>query len=148
MLTYRFMGENHKIRRERKNEPQHSSDVLFSLLKKANTPLGEQFIRWRLWNQWQEVVGAEIAAHTRPVQFIRGQLYVWVKSAARMQDLTFLAKPIIEKINQFGGKKWVKSIRFTLDRKSVPSPEESEERLLKFLSKTTPNEDSDPSRGR
>ncbi len=127
-------------------EPQLVADILFSVLKQKKTALGSQFIRWRLWNEWKDVVGAEIASHTVPVQFIRGELYVWVKSAARMQDLIFLVQPLREKINRFAGQNWVKYIRFTLDRRSVPMPEETESGLREFLAKTAPNEDEGPPR--
>lgn len=125
-------------------DPKPAGDVIFGILKQKKTALGSQFIRWRLWNQWSEVVGSEIAAHTVPVQYIRGELYVWVKSAARMQDLIFLAKPLKDKINKFAGQNWVKMIRFTLDRKAVPSSEEIASDLKEFLAKTAPNEDGEP----
>jgi len=133
----------------RKSELQTSAEILLGVLKKSNTPLGSQFVRWRLWSNWAEVVGNEMAKHTVPVSFISGDLYVWVKSAARMQELLFLVKPLREKINEFAGQRnWVKSIRFTLDRKSVPKPEETDSDLREFLAKTSPNEDGEPQPGR
>jgi len=78
-----------------------------------------------------------------PVAYDRGVLYVWVKSSPAMQQMTYFASMMREKINKFVGRAWIKSIRFTLDRKSVPLPEENDEGLRDFLAKQFPNEDVD-----
>lgn len=121
-----------------------AAQVLQTLLQSSKSPLSEQFIRWRLWNSWEDVVGPEIAKHTLPVSYLNGTLYVWVKSAARMQELTFLVRPILKKVNDFAGKKWIRSIRFTLDRKSVPRLEhDTAQEMRQFLSKSRTEKDSD-----
>ena len=124
----------------RKSHLSPVASVLQSLLQNSKSPLSEQFIRWRLWQKWDEVVGEEIAKHSMPVSYLDGTLYVWVKSAPRMQEMTFLVREIRKKINDFAGKYWVNSIRFTLDRKSCPLPQESAEGLRQFLDKETPKE--------
>lgn len=112
-----------------------AANVLQSLLQSSKSPLSEQFTRWRLWQDWETVVGAEMAKHSMPVGFLSSTLYVWVNSAARMQEMIFLVRPLRQKINQFAGKEWVSSIRFTLDRKLVQLPSESDESLRHFLTK-------------
>src|SRR5690606_34385998 len=114
----------------------------------GNSRLSEQFIRWRLWNSWTDVVGREIGARTLPVGLKGGILFIWVKNSVWMQELQFLAEPIREKINTFVGRKFAKEIRFTLDRKTVPRPEETESGLREFLSEELPNGDGEPRRGR
>lgn len=133
---------------KKSKKPVLASDVLQSLLQNGKSPLAEQFIRWRVWNSWAEIVGEQISKHTLPVSYLKGELYVWVDHPARMQELTFCVSELGFKINQFCGKKWVRRIRFTLDRKSVPKPEESEAGLRDFLSTKSPNEDGEPQRGR
>lgn len=135
------------MRDKKSKKPEAASDVLQSLLQNGKSALGEQFIRWRVWNSWGEIVGPQVAQHTLPVSFLKGELYVWVDHPARMQELTFCVVPIAKKINAFCGKRWVKKIRFTLDRKSVPKPEETAEDLRDFLSTKPPSEGGGPQRG-
>ena len=78
----------------RKSHLSPVASVLQSLLQNSKSPLSEQFIRWRLWQKWDEVVGEEIAKHSMPVSYLDGTLYVWVKSAPRMQEMTFLVREI------------------------------------------------------
>lgn len=111
-----------------------ASNVLQSLLSNGKSPMSEQFTRWRLWRHWDEVVGDTIAKHSCPVDFSKGRLYVWVSSSARMQEMRFLIGNIKDKINAYLGRDYVKFIQLTLDRKSVPSKEESQKAIKDFLS--------------
>lgn len=137
-----------KNRDREKGKLEAVGDLLQSLLQNSKSPLSDHFLRWRLWRSWDEIVGPEIAKSSMPVSFLQGELYVWVNHPARLQELTFCAGTILKKINKFGGRRWVRRIRFTLDRKSVPLLEESGEDLRDFLSKQLPNEDEGPQRGR
>jgi predicted nucleic acid-binding Zn ribbon protein len=100
------------------------SDVLQGLLENSKLPIAEQFTRWKLLRKWDEVVGPTLAPHTLPVSFQRGTLYIWVKSSAWMQQLAFAAAPLKDKINSYLGRQYVRRIRFTLDRRSVPEDNE------------------------
>ena len=80
-------------------------------------------------------MGEKIAKCTTPVGYLKGQLYIWVNHPTSMQDLTFMVGAIKDQINKFIGRRWVRSIRFTLDRKSVPQNAEMSEELRSFLSK-------------
>lgn len=119
---------------KRKNFTQ-AADLIHVMLQKSNNPLSHQFLRWKLWTQWEQVAGPSIAKNTSPVGYDKGVLYVWVKSAAWMQEMTFLQKPLKDKINIFAGKKWIHMVKFTLDRKSVPNLQEIDEGTRNFLSK-------------
>ena len=120
---------------KKSKQPQLASDVLQSLLQNSKSPLAEQFLRWKLWHSWDSVVGEKIAKHTTPVSYLKGQLYVWVDHPARMQELSFCTKELMYKINEFCGKRWVRRIRFTIDKKSVPQPEQAPEAMKDFISK-------------
>lgn len=120
-------------KKPRKSQLTAPADVLQALLQNSKSPLAEQFVRWRVWNSWPEVVGEEIAKHTLPVGYQKGTLYLYVNSAARMQELTFMCEHLIERINQYSNLRWVKYIRLTLDRRSVPKPEETSPELRDFL---------------
>ncbi len=121
-----------------------AEEVLQMLLQNSKSPLSNQFLRWRVWKDWKDLVGAQIASKCQPVGYHRRTLYIWVESSAWMQQLNFFSSQIKIKVNQYAGKEWVNSIRFTLDRKSVPSSEENAQDLRESLSKTLPNEGAAP----
>ena len=106
----------------KKPKPRFSagSEVLQSLFENGKSPLSDQFLRWKLWASWKDVVGPTISQNAEPVGYSRGTLYLWVKNSSWMQQMTFMKDPIQETINQKLGKKFVHAIRFTLDRRSVP----------------------------
>ncbi len=69
---------------------------------------------YRLWQQWDHVVGTTIAQNTRP-EAIKGKLLlVNVSSAPWMQQLQFLKPELIEKLNETLGKEVVGDIRFKI----------------------------------
>lgn len=109
-----------------------SSEVLQTLLQKSKSPLSQGFTRWKVWSQWREIVGPNIASHSQPLGYLKGTLYVWVDSSSRMQEMIFLVSSFRDKINQHLGKKWVHSLRFTLNAGSVPEKALSEE-AFQFL---------------
>jgi predicted nucleic acid-binding Zn ribbon protein len=120
--------------KKRKNSAlSPAANVLQSLLQSSKSPLADQFTRWRLWQDWERVVGPEIAKHSMPVGFLNGTLYVWVQSAVRLQEMTFLVRPLREKINAYVGYNWLRYIRFTLDKKSVPQAAGADESLKSFI---------------
>ena len=69
---------------------------------------------YRLWDQWEEVVGPTIAQNTQP-EAIKGKLLlVNVSSAPWMQQLQFLKPELIEKLNETLGKDLVGDIKFKI----------------------------------
>lgn len=111
----------------KKPKPRFSagSEVLQSLFENGKSPLSDQFLRWKLWAAWPEVVGPTISQNAEPVGYQRGVLFLWVKNSSWMQQMTFMKDPIKETINQKLGRKFVHSIRFTLDRHAVPQEDTS-----------------------
>ena len=138
---------NRGRKNSRKGRLTSASDVLQGLLQNSGTKLGQSFTRWRLWHNWDQVVGPSVASHTDPVGYSNGILYVWVENSVRLQEVSFLASQLIRNINTHVGRKWVRRIRFTLDRKSVPKHEEMSKGLRDFLSKQPPNEGGEPQPG-
>ncbi len=110
-----------------------ASEVLQSLLQNSKSPISDQFLRWKLWRQWPDLVGEEISKRTLPVNFDQGTLFVWVENSVWLQQLTFMVGPLKNKINEHVGKDWVRQIRFTVDRRAVPTLEESEAGVRTFL---------------
>src|SRR5688572_23499298 len=63
------------------------------------TPLFEH----RLRRRWSEIVGDQLAAHTRPDLIRFKKLYLIVENSVWLQQLTFLKPTLIEKINAAAG---------------------------------------------
>jgi hypothetical protein len=128
------MSDKPTRRKPRSNKNlEAAGELLQSLLQNSKSPLSDQFLRWKLWRSWPDVVGDHIAKISQPVALHQGELYVWVDHPARLQELTFVVGQILHKVNYFGGRKWIRRIRFTLDRKSVPLLENSDPSIKDFL---------------
>ena len=112
-------------RKKRDSEPLLGSEVLQRLFENGKDPLSEQFLRWKLWRQWEQVAGPLIFKASEPVGYRRGVLYLWVKNSSWMQQLVFLKDPLKDKINRHLGMIYVQNIHLTLDRRSVPGDAES-----------------------
>ena len=97
-----------------------ASSVLQSLLANGKSPLGDSFLRWKLWRYWEDIVGKTLGEMSVPVELQKGRLLVWAKTSAQLQDLHFMSDAIKLKVNKFLGSPKVKSIRFTLDESRVP----------------------------
>lgn len=63
-------------------------------------------------NVWEKVVGEQIAKVTKPERIERDVLYVRVKKAVWRNELVFLKKEIIKKINKELEEEIVKEIVF------------------------------------
>ncbi len=121
------------------------SNVLQAVLGNGKSPLSHQFIRWRLWRFWPEVVGETVASYSRPVGYDRGALVIWVQNSVQMQEMLFLRQQIRDSVNRYLGQNYVHRISLTLDDRSVPRLEETAGGLRDFLSTEPPNADEEPS---
>ncbi len=68
-----------------------------------------------VFEQWDEVVGALLAAHTRPERLRDGELVVIVDEASWATQVRFLGDTIIEKCNERAGQKMVERITIRVD---------------------------------
>lgn len=119
-------------------------NVLQTLFQNSKSELSDQFLRWKLWKMWPDIVGPTLGKCSEPVAYQRGRLYVWVNHSARIQEMSFMAQALLDKVNEFAGKKWVRSIKFTLDRREVPTSQEGQADLRNALSKSFPSGDGEP----
>ncbi len=115
------------------------SEVLQRLFENGKSPLSEQFLRWKLWAKWEEVVGPTIAKNAEPVGFQRGVLYVWVRNSSWMQQMIFMKDHIQNSINTKFDNNFVKYIRFTLDRREVPQSDQ--QGFKEMIQKIAPEDD-------
>jgi predicted nucleic acid-binding Zn ribbon protein len=102
------------MKRDMKNKsgPVHIGDVIQSLLKTrglvANTRLT------KIWDVWENAVGEGIASNARPAAFKGRLLIVHAESSAWIQQLHFLKKEMISKINLAMGEEAVQDIKFKI----------------------------------
>jgi predicted nucleic acid-binding Zn ribbon protein len=104
-----------------------AADVLQSLLQNSKSQLGDGFLRWRLEQEWVQVVGATIAEQTVPCAFEHGILYIWVRHSVWMHQLSFFQEQIKEKVNSHVGRAWARNVRFTLNRRAATTEPGSSE---------------------
>lgn len=127
-----------KKSQKKQSELSAVSKVLQSLLANGKSPLSDQFLRWKLWRFWPDVVGPTWAKACEPVGFERGRLFLWVRSSAQLQEIRFFEDSLKLKVNEYMGREWVYSIRFTLDRKGIPFTANASEEFKKFLETDAP----------
>ncbi len=65
---------------------------------------------------WKDVVGERIGTHTKALKVRRGKLFVEVKSPVWMNELIFLKREIISKLNLRLKSKVVSDIIFVAER--------------------------------
>jgi hypothetical protein len=83
----------------RRPGPEKIGDILRDFLETSG--LGHKLKHLEVYRAWEQVVGSEIAAHTRIVGFTHHRLYVEVDSAARRHELSsFYRKQILEGLHQ------------------------------------------------
>ena len=112
-----------------------SAEVLHSLLDEKAGPVSDQYLRWKLWLSWAEVVGPTVSVNAEPIAYHNGVLWLCVKNSVWMQQMMFMLEPIKASINQKFKAGFVKEVRLTLDRKLTPSTndEDFKKNLKKFI---------------
>lgn len=102
-----------------------AADVLQGLLQNSKSHLSDGFVRWRLEQNWPEIVGATIGDQTLPCAFEKGTLFIWVKHSTWMQQLYFFQDDIKAKVNGHLGYDWAKQVKFTLNRRAATTEPKS-----------------------
>ncbi len=112
---------------------QSGAQVLQSLFESGQSPLSDQFLRWKLWAQWEQIVGSQMASVCEPVGLSKGVLKIWVKNSSWNHQLQFFREEILKKIQKNESYNVISSLVFTLDRKSVPEENETRQELKRHL---------------
>ncbi len=92
------------------SNPKSIDRVLATLIQELG--LGPRIKQLKVLDVWVEAVGEQIAKVTRPDRIERGKLIVHVKKAPWRNELIFLKKDIIAKLNRILGEEIVKEIIF------------------------------------
>lgn len=111
------------------------AEVLQKLLEEKAGPVSDQYLRWKLWLSWKDVVGPTVAQNAEPISYHRGTLWLWVRNSVWMQQMSFMTEPIKNSVNQKFRKDFVSEIRLTLDRKQTPQSDDEnfKKNLKKFI---------------
>lgn len=88
--------------------PAAVADLLGKLLR--GTAAEQRLKEGRIWLVWESAVGSRIASHAQPAAFRDGILTLRVDSAPWMQQLTFLKRELIAKVNVELGEELVKDL--------------------------------------
>lgn len=112
----------------------NSEKILQNILQNGKTNLSENFLRWKLWANWHEIVGDTLYEQTEPIDYFKGTLFIWVKHSTWLHQIYFLSNHIKNKINKSFSELYVEKIRFTLDRKNHPHHKKISSNMQKFLS--------------
>ncbi len=122
---YKVYGPNPGVRPPHKDAHRKAAnltsavDVLQSLLENSKSQLGDGFVRWRLEQNWTEVVGDTLAQQSLPVAYEHKILYLWVRHPAWQQQLRFFTDAIKDKVNSYLGRNFAEQVRFTLNRRAA-----------------------------
>jgi predicted nucleic acid-binding Zn ribbon protein len=73
-------------------------------------PLEKRLGEAEIWRVWDGAVGGQIASKARPSKFNDGVLTVIVTSAPWMQQLNFMKRDIVQRLNEKIGKSLVREI--------------------------------------
>jgi predicted nucleic acid-binding Zn ribbon protein len=92
--------------------PEPLNAVLERVLGSLN--LGLKVKQYRIWDVWNSVVGEAIARQAQPQQIRAMVLWVTVSNSTWMQQLEFMKRQIIERINEHIGETVIRDIRFRI----------------------------------
>jgi predicted nucleic acid-binding Zn ribbon protein len=113
--------------------PATIADLLSSVFQ--GQPAGKRLREGKIWTVWESAVGPQIALHARPVAFRDNTLTVAVDSAPWMQQLNFLKKQLVEKLNNRLDEALVAEIYFKAGTVAPPtSAPQPPQKPLKTLS--------------
>ncbi len=113
------------------------TELLQSLFESGKNPLSEQFIRWKMWSKWEEIVGPTLAKNTEPVGWQWNTLLIWVPHSTVMQQMQFLKDNILHAVQKAYPQLAIKDVKFTLDRKHTPKSGNEKDNAQSFISKMT-----------
>lgn len=117
-----------KTNRPRMRRPASVTDLLGSILR--GTPAELRLKEGRIWEVWDEAIGKKIAAHAQPVAFREGTLTVHVDSGPWLQQLTYLKKDLIAKVNEALDEDLVKELHMKAGKvkSAAPKPQQAVKR--------------------
>jgi len=87
---------------------QKISGILSKLLKQYG--LEGKMLEYTMADKWEAIVGNTIASHTCPAGIRYKKLYILVDSPVWVQEMSFYKDELIEKVNNYFGKKIINDV--------------------------------------
>jgi hypothetical protein len=100
------LGSGRRIRRD---DPQPLQAAIGGLL--SDHGWKEQAAVGSVFSNWQEIVGSDLAAHTRPDGFAEGELVIAADSTAWATQVRLLASMLVRRLNAELGEGTVKRVK-------------------------------------
>lgn len=100
------------MKREKNKEFTHIGNILNTVIRSCR--LGTDSGMTQIWSLWNSAVGDLIAENAQPAAIKGSHLIVHATSSSWVQQLQFLKKDIIKKINTAYGKDLVEEIKFKI----------------------------------
>jgi len=94
------------------------SDLLLHAVARFDKKGGLRLVR--LWREWENVVGADVAELARPLGHKDGTLLLFTHDSIAAQQLTYYVPELLERINAFFGELVFDKVRFELLDGRVP----------------------------
>lgn len=102
-------------------ETRSAADAIVDAL--ANHGLSNEIREQRVIAEWSELVGAKVAARTRPDRIVDRILYVEVATSAWLQELTLLKSQLyLGLVSRLGDPRLFDDVRFKLAGRSRKEP--------------------------
>jgi len=95
-------------------DPSHVSDGLERVMKSMGAPSASGLRA--LFDDWDEIVGASLAAHCRPVSIDAQTLVLAVEDPAWASELQWLSAPLLEAIDEAVGSGVITEVKLRVDR--------------------------------
>lgn len=106
-------------------EPEGFGHLADALLRAAD-PRGRRFSA-SLIQAWERIAGPEVAKHSVGGAMREGELLVYVDTPAWANELTLMSEQYRQRLNEELGKELVKSLRFTVSRRTSEARERDAE---------------------
>jgi len=100
--------------------PIRLSSVLEQALARLN--LHRRLDDYRVWQAWDDVVGATIARNAQPVRLDGTRLVIAVRTSSWLQELSLLQKELVGRLNERMGREVVRELFFVVGRVEEDAP--------------------------
>lgn len=99
-------------KRRRNTTFTNLGDVLDKIIPQYR-PATDQYLL-RVWDLWEQAVGADIASHARPAAVKAHTLLVHVSNSTWLHHLRFQERDMMVKLNRALGREEIRCIRFKI----------------------------------
>jgi predicted nucleic acid-binding Zn ribbon protein len=106
-----------------KKQPQRpkmkNPDAIGNILRKvfgANQKIGQKIRQYRLWAEWERLVGSQLASKARPLRVQGTTLLIGATSHSWVQELTMMRPQLLAKVHEVIDPGIITEIRVTLLR--------------------------------